>query len=427
MVNIHKSFMNNSKNNNLFLAFFWPFAGLVSCLRNWRQPWAMNIFWLVCTFMAFIQIYCPAGEVLGTGSDIGRYVLRLQMMHENGGTLASAIAANGKPDLYQPILTYLVSKITGEGHILYLIFGAIYGFFYSRNIWFVLRRMPEAVPNLFLVMVALLFLICPIWNVSGVRMWTALQVLAYGALPYLFDKDKSKLLWVVLTPWIHFSFMMPVVFFFAYLLLPEKIKSSFTLLNVSLALFVFTFFVNILDISAFGSMLERIIAPDLYEENIAGYLGDQYMERIISEQDAKSLLFKVSMFVEKYTIFVLSIIAVLLYKRKRKADAIVPMRLFCFALLFYAIANILSIVPSGGRYVILAQMFLVPCILLSTAHNRHAYLGIINICFLSCILLVIYKIRIGCECYGYNLFCGNFLWGTLIENNISIINFLQNI
>ena len=70
-------------NDKILLAILWPFAGLITSLKHWRQPWAMNMFWVVCMYLGAIQIYHPEGTVLGDGADSGRYVLQLMDMYNN--------------------------------------------------------------------------------------------------------------------------------------------------------------------------------------------------------------------------------------------------------------------------------------------------------------------------------------------------------
>lgn len=417
----------NQNSSNVISAILWPFGALVSALKNWRQPWAMNVFWVVCIYMSFIHIYCPAGDVLGDGADIGRYVLRLQNMYQNSSSLQDAILVNGKPDIYQPVVTYFVSRLTGEGHILYLIFGLVFGFFYSRNVWYILDKIPHQIPKCSWILIAMFFLVCPIWNVSGVRMWTALHVFAYGALQYLWENNNKKLIWCAVTPFIHFSFMLPLAVIVMYWVIPSRIKQGSLLLKTMFVLYVATSFLNIFDIQTIGSYIERI-APNLFENNIAGYLGDEYVQRINDAAEAKSLLFKINSFVSYSCTFFMTTWAFSTLNRKDESNSMNIRAAFSFGLLMYSIANILAIVPSGGRYITIAQMFVTPALLLCYTYNAIGSVrNNITLVLKLYILPILFSIRIGCESYGYNLVAGNFIWGLLIENNISLITIIQNI
>ena len=117
--------------NKLLLPILWPFAGLISSLKNWRQPWAMNVFWMVCIYLGAIQIFCPAGHVLGDGADGGRYALKLIEMHSSHRGLLEQIAYNfmetNAMDYYQIIVTWIVSLVTDNAHVLFACFAAVFG------------------------------------------------------------------------------------------------------------------------------------------------------------------------------------------------------------------------------------------------------------------------------------------------------------
>ena len=137
--------MNNNINRNI-LTIVWPFFGLVNALRNWRQPWGMNVFWVVCAYMGAIQIYHPKGTILGEGSDAGRYVLELQEMHRSVNSFeeVSRYFYDGDTnDVFCSTLQYVVSRFTENGHVFFFVLAIIYGFFYSRNIWYILNRISE--------------------------------------------------------------------------------------------------------------------------------------------------------------------------------------------------------------------------------------------------------------------------------------------
>ena len=408
------------------LALLWPFGALLACLKNWRTPWAMNVFWIFCAFAGFIHIYTPEGGEFGEGSDIERYVIRLENLHNGIISFEDVIDNHEKPDYYQLGITYFVSRFTDDGHVLFLVFGAIFGFFYSRNMWFILRKLPSRLPQLTWVLIGLFFLVCPIWNVSGVRMWTALQVFVYGALPSFFNKYNYRLIWCLITPFIHFSFIFPLIIFGLFWALPNFLKSGNKLAFLSLIILLMSFFINVLDIQSIGNLLETYF-PALYEDNMAGYLGDEYVDKINEFADQKSILFKIvtswsSLVLCFMSFFCVSWLSSFNDKKAKKIRC-----LLIFGMLFYAFANIISIVPSGGRFLSVAQMFLIPAIILSYVYfNNNQYLSAVKFLLFISILNIIFDIRIGCEAYGYNLLIGNFLWGIPMENNISLIRYLKS-
>lgn len=416
--------MNNYNNKKYLEVIIFPFLGLFDTLMNLRKSWAMNAFWIVCIYMSFIHIYAPQGGTFGMGSDIERYVIQLHDMNYGLLSFEEAFKMNVRPDYYQLIVTYLVSRFTSEGHVLFLVFGTIFGYFYSRNIWFVLNRIPYKIPHMTYIFIALYFLACPIWSVGGVRMWTALHVFAYGALPYLMDKDKSKLIFCVLTFFVHFSFLFPVVILLLFFVIPNRLKYSDHILKYSVVFFVITMFFNVLDLQQIGNIIQRFF-PSLYESNVEGYLGEEYVETVASHNENHSLFYKTSAFLNSYMI---SFVLVYLYFafRNKINKKYIPFLVFTF--IFGALANIVASAPSGGRFITLAQMFIMPSVIFALSNLCTHYINIFVKCIIySFLILIVFKLRTGAECYGINLLIGNFFIALPIETNISFIQTLKMI
>ena len=62
--------MRHKNRSYIIGSILWPFAGLFAALRNWRQPWAMNVFWVVCAYMGAIQIYHPKEQFVTLQADL---------------------------------------------------------------------------------------------------------------------------------------------------------------------------------------------------------------------------------------------------------------------------------------------------------------------------------------------------------------------
>lgn len=409
--------------NNIIIQALSPLAGLIYSLFNWRKPWARAMFWVSCVFMSLIQIYQVRGFQLGEGADIARYVEALVRMHNTDTSLAKEIADNLRPDVYQVTVTYLVSLFTEDGHILFMIFGMIFAYFYSGNMWYVLRQLPEQTPKLLNVLIATMFVICPIWTVSGVRMWTALHVFAFGALPYLMEGKKKGIIWPLITPLIHFSYLPLAVIFGVFVLLPNMFKSNGLLIRVMAVLYFVTLFVNILDVDAINIYLSQLLPEELYEENVEGYMSEEYVIGTNEFADTKSLLYKTDQFINKFFTAVFMLVCLLALRRTEKNKY--RNRLFVFALLMASIGNVLSIVPSGSRYVIIAYMFVYACIVPMFAYtdilNRYKIVRIL--CYIM-ILHVAFAFRTALEAYEINLLTGNFFTWRLMETNVPLIHYL---
>lgn len=413
---------------NLLLSFFWPFAGLITSLKHWRQPWAMNVFWVVCAFMGAIQIYHPVGTILGDGSDSGRYVLELQEMYRSVDSFAevsSHFYDGDTNDVFCPSLQYIISRFSENGHVFFFVLAIIYGFFYSRNIWYILKRIKNQHIKWLWVMVAAFFLVCPFWNINGVRMWTALHVFVYGAMPFLLEGKKKRLIWSAASILIHHSFIFPIALLTLFFAIGHRISSNNRTITVFFLFYILTLMVKSLDLGALNAFLQ-VYLPSFYEDRIDGYVNEDTLASNLEKLSQNS--WHVAFFNDTHYWInqILVVFTYLIFKRNgSKLSGLLP--LFCFALLIYGFSNILACVPSGGRYITISQMFMVATFLLTFKYlmcdkTLSHYMPVIM--FLLAFSLI-FEIRKGLDYYGLDLLFGNFISITLIEVNTPLIYLIK--
>ena len=425
---------NRNKNSAFILTFLYPFVGLIYSLSNWRQSWAKNAFWMACVYMGAVFIYDPEGTILGVGADGGRYVLRLMDMYNNpdvsiGGIMSLYLKDPQVMDLYQQLLTFFISRFTDNGHVLFAFFAFVFGFFYSRNIWYVLEKLPNKRLGNLVVLVALLIMVCPISAINGVRMWTALHVFVYGFMPYLIERDKSRLVWALITPLIHFSFLYIVIFAIGFYLLPYRSKTNLSwILYFALAIYITSFLVNAVAVNSVGGILAEY-SPESYEDKIEAYTNQDYAD---ARREAAS---KNNWYVGAsgvITHWIYGILTVVLLPSLRKNFKNVPgmIRLYTFALLLGSFANIMALIPSGGRFQLLSQMFTISLLLLTVMNvsNADSFRKVVNVAVLPLLIPLIFQIRQQIfDYYSITLLFGNFITVFFWENNVEIINYIKHL
>lgn len=425
--------MKSNRNHSiaLLLTVLFPFGGLIYTLYHWREHWAKNTFWLACIYLGAVFIYCPEGTVLGIGADGGRYVLRLMEMYANpsitlGGILSSYQIDPAIMDLYQPLLSYWVSRYTDNGHVLFAVFAFVFGFFYSRNIWYVLEKLPERKLGGLFILVTLYFLICPISQINGVRMWTALHVFVYAMMPYILERDKSKLWLVVLTPFIHFSYLYMAIFAIGWLLIPSGLKNqSVVFLLVAYVIFVATLFVFTVNYDVINGTLAEY-SPETYEERIDMYINEDYstsrME--ISAQDNWYVTMSGNVTYWCYNILLLALFPCI---RRNSRHEYNLFHLYTFTLILSGLSNITALIPSGGRFQLLSQMFKVPLFLLYTMSipKSDFFRKIINVSLVLLLVPFVFEIRKLFEFFSITALLGNFITVFFWENNVPLITIIK--
>jgi len=414
----------NTKGLLYLTVLIYPLWSFYLSFKYFRMPQAKNLFWLFCIFLGMVHIYFPEGE---SSSDGVRYAQQLIDLHQQPvpfENFTSLFYEDGQfVDIYQPIVTYLLSTVTDNPRWLFLIFAVVFGFFYSRNSWFVLERFPKTVAFPLFLLSFYYILICPVWEINGVRTWTALHVFVYGALPYLYNSDKSKLIWCGASCLFHFSFFLPVTVLLMYHFIPKSI-------NYLLAFFLISLFIKEIDLEQIRSFI-LTYAPSFIHNRADMYANEDYAQTI---NDLKSNL---NFYMEGSKMFVQWVAAILLFVSGVWGKKIVETNrslknLLCFSLFIYAISNILSLIPSFGRFIVLSQSFaFASLIFFYISYKQSQFINkTIAVSFkmipLLLFLPIIVKLRFGSDFYGISLLF-NPIAALFVDDNQPFIHYIKSI
>lgn len=409
--------MTNQRHEAIYYLNFllWPLGVLLVAMKNWKRPWSKNIFWLFSIFFGFLFIIPKDGL---SSPDCLRYVqmlvdfahsdLSLKMLWDSFYSETS-----GSVDIFQPIVTFLVSRITDDPSILFAVYGCIFGYFYSRNIWYVLEQKRNNYSFIVFFYILTFALFNPIWNINGFRMWTAAHVFLFGTLPYLMEGNKKKLIWAGVSVLIHFSFLFAVFILLIYLVFRNRLDFYFYF-------FLASAFISEIDLQWVQSSLTFL--PDFLQPRIGGYANTEYAEmvRIGSMSDNWYVHFYVKGI--KWVSYIL-VFYIYFFYRKTVYNRKNLLNLLCYSLLLFGSANIFSLVPSGDRFIIVANTFIFPffIIFISTYPLKKAlqYLSALSIPFL--LLYCAISIRIGLDFMGLMTIFGNPFFAALTKDNEPLI------
>lgn len=410
-----------------FFYFLFPFFALIESVKNFRSPSAKNLFWFFCAFYGLVHIYMPDGVYEGGGADSVRYALTLEHMYNSNLTWSELKntfydGSNSGTDIYQPIVTFIVSRFTGNAHVLFCVFAIVFGFFYSRNIWLLIETCTGKIGFYLGVFIISFALLTPIWQINGVRMWTALQVFLYGLIPYMLNNDKKKLYWCYCSILFHFSFLFPALLLLLFLFVPYK-------RNIFMVVFIISFFVSQLDLEFVKSILYRL-GLSAFENKFDLYTTDYVYDKVIAGQQAVSWHTKLAKNLGNYMYQVSIFISYIGLKHINGSDErkFLVNRLFCFAALFYTFANVASSIPSGGRFLVLAQMLTsILVIYILPVINTSSILTYYKITAIGLLYPIIFSIRVGTDYWGISLLISNPITCWFIDDNTPIIEFVKSI
>ncbi|REL23941.1 hypothetical protein DYD21_20610 [Rhodohalobacter sp. SW132] len=340
-----------------FLFLIWPFLATVTAFKNYKQSWAKNIFWLFCIFYGLTFAIGAESET----SDIVGYVAQYQDLHHEKMTIATAVnyyQESGEIDFMRTAIAILVSRISDSQPILTLVYAIIFGYFFSRNLWYVMERLQGKLLPITILLIICFFLVNPIWRINGFRMWTATHIFLFGLLPFLCE-GKTRYLWVsVFSLAFHFAMLVPLGVLFGYIVLGNR-------LNLYFGTFLFTLFFAELDLAVFNNLMQAY-APEILQERTSSYRvegpGTPGMA-VASAEDSGRWYASWYGRAIRYSVMAL-LIGLYVTGREHFRKHKYWMNLFCFVLAFFAAANLLSSLSSGSRFFNIANLCALPLLIL---------------------------------------------------------------
>lgn len=346
--------------NAFFYFILFPFLGFINAIKNYRSSWAKP------TIIAFVAFF-GLSMVKSDSVDSARYVESLEIMY-NSNKDFDTIQQNfysgeaGQVDIYVTLVTFLFSLVTDNGNLLFLFFGLVFGYFYANNIWLVLTQSEGKLKWEQHLLLAAFSMIIGFWTVNGVRMWTAAHIFFYGGFLYLFQDRKKGLIIAASSILVHFSFMLPVAFLLAY----SVARINLRLLYV---FYIASFFIAELNIDSIRTALESNL-PDFLLPKVKTYFNEDYFEGY--EEVVVNVNWYVAYYKKILMYFTVAFLSIVLFKAQLSSQL---KKLLGFSFLFLGVANILSLLPSGGRFLNVAFLFSLAACFIVVSNAKQPLVG----------------------------------------------------
>lgn len=400
----------------------WPFGALVSAMRNFRLSYAKTVFWIFCIYFGFVFIYAdPYGQ---GGADSSRYAKQLIDLHSNPFDISQLVGTfyssnEGLTDIYQPAVTWFVAFFTDDPRFLFAFFAAVFGYFWVQNLWIIFSRINDRAGLVLILFLIGFALINPIWNINGVRMWTAAQIFLFGILTYYLNGNKKGILWTFLAIPVHFSFMFPVGIFMFFIFVPNYI-GIFFLFYVSAS------FIKEIDLGAVRDSLSFL--PEVFQPKVESYTGEAYAKRIIEAKDEMAWHVQFAGLANRIILY-----AWLIYAFINRKKWIVPNspteKVFGFALLLGGFAQIASLVPSGGRFMTVVNSLLYIVFIFAIINIKPGLTGKLlrAVTFPLLLFVIVFSIRRGFDYIGILTLFGNPIIAIFSQEQVPLIDFVKQL
>lgn len=340
----------NNIGSKAILFLINPFLSAVSSFKDIRDGVSHRFLYL--WFLMFGVGFCAMNDA----ADSFRYVEAF--MTESQYSWAQYISEvrewatfeSNIKDIYTLSVNFLVGQFSYNYHWTYIIYAAVFGFFYIKSLRIFLKN--QSVSNNF-VFYVLLFMFCysnPIFNINGVRFWTAAWIGVYVALNTFVENDYGKLPLLLLLPLVHGSSVIWIAIMGIGLLLSRFQKLVVMLYIVS----VFVSAISLVNvISDYSYML-----PQFMQNQIWSYTeSDMALERLAGRSQYGVAYADFLIALPGY--FQIFMCILLIINRREISRNKYSGRTMNILFALATITNFLSVIPVVGRFKVLVIPFLI--------------------------------------------------------------------
>ncbi len=415
------------KNTDHWIFFFlFPFIACITAIRRYKAPWARNILW---AFIVFFGFTLGLAQELSTGedtADITRYAGEMKVYNKMSLSFTDIVKLyenNDDFDVVRLTLAIVISRFTDSEQILYAAYGFIFGFFFSRNFWFVLDRIKTKLKSAGIILLCVFFLINPFWNINGFRFYTAVHIFIYGLLPFLFEGKKNKLWVCVASIFVHFSFILPLLILGVFIVLKNKTIIYFLF-------FISSIFVSGINVKTFNATVEENVSQSLADRTLT-YRDEDRVEEYrsgTSETNQPASSWHARFYSQALHVSLMISIIFLFFKRS-KIKLMDPRFIssLSFTLLFWGVANIMSSLPSGGRYLNVAYLSATPLLIfcLQKTNEGSSIDRLIKLLSPAFLFFSLVALRVGFYFISVNTIIGNPILIFFTDYNFSLNDLIK--
>lgn len=347
----YKDYLSTGNNIKLYVILFliWPFLAFLLAIKNYSSKEAKRVVYL---YLIYYGLTFVVGELGGAGSDSERYAINFMRLANSESVKFSDLFKNlystdDSVDFVDKIIRYVLSRFTSYYGILFMVYAAIFGFFYLKSIDLLhdrYRKMPNLNAQIFLIFFVT---ILPISAINGFRMWTAAWIFFYGTYHVVLYKNYKFLFLALLAPLVHWSFISA---------------------DILLVIFIFAGNRNniYLPLSIISFIIPHLIEPVL--QLIFGKLGGALRDRadtyynenyILARQETSEQVVWFMQITNNLLLYYFFFLLVMIFFRYReKMSEPYEKNLFSFILLLLTFVNFAKVVPSfGDRFQVLFFLF----------------------------------------------------------------------
>lgn len=233
---------DNEKRIKFILSIIYPLGAF---LYSWKDLKSRSTYWV---FFLFFIVYGLCFTAASETADSFRYVEDLRAFSINAGENFSSVVReffsrdSDIKDIFVYALFYLTDFLAGgNSRVFFALVAIVFGYFFLQSFKFITRDEAYKNTSFFFLLALLFFLSNPIYNINGVRFWTAAWIAVYATYQVLIAKRRIYVLLLAVLPLVHGSYYVFIAFFLiayvarhAYKILPYLFFISFFFTDIAL-------------------------------------------------------------------------------------------------------------------------------------------------------------------------------------------------
>lgn len=354
----------------LILFVISPFIGF---LHSFSKPWSSSSRVIVFLwFVVFGMCFTPTNK----DSDGWQYAEEFraesrasdEQYKEQISDYFYNFQTTKTKDIYLVTMIHFVSRFSSNVHLFFMILACVFAFFYVKSMKFVVPLQDEGYEKLIIPILFLLFCLNnPIFNINGVRFWTAAWVATYLVFQMLVNKKYIYLLLAPITVLIHASFVFFIVALAFYFVLGECHKLWKVLFFISL-------FFAVLSLGSSYNLSGLIPLPLFLENEMNAYSSDSAIMDSQLAFQSLPLYAQIANMLPRILINI--IIVVLLMNKKDVSGGTERSNIVKYLIILMTFVNFTFVIPSVGvRFFKLVIPLLVYLLIKSPSFtNKYKYL-----------------------------------------------------
>lgn len=333
----------------LFLAS--PFLSMLYSLRTLNRKSSFVFLYMFCLFFG-MALTTASGKTEVFTSDSASYRLKFDIWFNYYDAnkfwegLWDFLSFDGvNKDYYFEVLAFGLTRLTDNYHYFFLVVAAIYAFFMLKSLRYLvtLREFKVTIPAFILVY---FFLDKGIFEINGVRFWTAYWVAIFSLFKIYVEKNNGYYFLALVTPFFHGAYWV----FLGILLLHRILRRQE---NILIPFFVFSIFFGLVSLQLIEYIAKYL--PSFLQQMVEAYTDAEYMEFRSAAGGYGWLMMTVLNYTKFAVVNLLVYLFIMNQHKIEKSDR----DIFTFLLLWLAVFNMLINVPSlGWRFFPLAYPFI---------------------------------------------------------------------